>query len=59
MFDFELRLFSEIPGILIAAKEGRDWLFKYFVCFFCVCLEIEKIKARVNQGDLFDTNLKE
>ena len=43
---FKLSLFREISGILIAAKEGKNWLFKYFVCFFYICLEIEKTKAR-------------
>ena len=39
-------------------KEGRDCLFKYFVCLFYIYLEIEKIKVIVNVRDLFDINLK-
>ena len=47
-FYFELRLLSEIPEFFLAAKEERDWLFRNFVCFFYICLELEKIKATVN-----------
>ena len=39
---FELRLFNDISRILIETKEGSDRLFKYFVYFRYVYVEIEK-----------------
>ena len=49
-FDFELRLFSEISWIFDNQKKqkkkrkGRNWLFKYFDCFFYAWWRYRKSK---------------
>lgn len=55
-----LKLFSKILWILITTSEEMRNSFLQIIClhFFYDCLEIEKIKVTINDGRLFDTNLK-